>query len=163
MPWCPTTSFSHPLVNIKQSNAERGLTNYLSYAMAEMLTWQGQVPGPIAYRAWTLTNACISLGDVINKWRAEDLALPPLSMRSGASVLDRLKVPYLYCWSPALIPKPADWMEHIGKSFGGLHPAWTDRNCADITGFLFLQNKGYKPEKDLADFLAKGPPPVYIG
>jgi hypothetical protein len=37
----PTTAFPHPLVNVKQSNAENGLTNYLSYALAEMLTWQG--------------------------------------------------------------------------------------------------------------------------
>ena len=41
MPWCPTTAFPHPLVNISQSNAEPGLTNYLSYALAEMMTWQG--------------------------------------------------------------------------------------------------------------------------
>jgi len=37
MPWSPTTEFSHPLVNVKDSNAERGLTNYLSYAMADMM------------------------------------------------------------------------------------------------------------------------------
>lgn len=37
MPWSPTTSFNHPLVNVKQSNAEKGLTNYLSYALADML------------------------------------------------------------------------------------------------------------------------------
>ena len=36
-------SFPHPLVNINQSNAENGLTNYLSYFLAEMLTWQGYV------------------------------------------------------------------------------------------------------------------------
>lgn len=39
----PTTSFPHPLVNVKQSNAESGVTNYLSYALAELLTWQGYV------------------------------------------------------------------------------------------------------------------------
>ena len=43
MPWSPTTAFPHPLVNVKQSNAENGLTNYLSYALADLLTWQGQV------------------------------------------------------------------------------------------------------------------------
>jgi sterol 3beta-glucosyltransferase len=57
------------------------------------------------------------LGDVINNFRAQDLGLPALSMRSAPSVLDRLKVPHLYCWSPALIPKPADWMEHIGERY----------------------------------------------
>ena len=37
----PTTSFSHPLVNITTSNAGRRLSNYLSYAAADLLTWQG--------------------------------------------------------------------------------------------------------------------------
>jgi sterol 3beta-glucosyltransferase len=38
---CPTTSFSHPLVNITTSNAGYRLSNYLSYAAADLLTWQG--------------------------------------------------------------------------------------------------------------------------
>ena len=43
MPWCPTTSFPHPLVNVSESNAEKGLTNYLSYAIADLMQWQGCV------------------------------------------------------------------------------------------------------------------------
>jgi hypothetical protein len=39
----PTTDFPHPLANITASNAERGLTNYLSYTLADLLTWQGYV------------------------------------------------------------------------------------------------------------------------
>src|SRR5262245_22762186 len=37
----PTTDFPHPLANITTSNAEKGLTNYLSYTLADLLTWQG--------------------------------------------------------------------------------------------------------------------------
>jgi hypothetical protein len=37
MPWSPTTAFKHPLVNVRKSNAESGLTNYLTYAFAEMM------------------------------------------------------------------------------------------------------------------------------
>src|SRR5436305_14366449 len=49
--------------------------------------------------------------------------------------------------SPALIPKPRDWGNHI-----------------NISGFFFLElATGYTPPPDLADFLAAGPPPVYIG
>ena len=34
----------------------------------------------------------------------------------------------------------------------------------DISGFYFFQDAGsYKPPDDLADFLASGNPPVYIG
>jgi hypothetical protein len=49
--------------------------------------------------------------------------------------------------SPALIPKPKDWGRHISNS-----------------GFYFLSlASNYQPDSDLADFLASGPPPVYIG
>ena len=37
MPWSPTRNFNHPLVNVKESNAEKGLTNILSFAFADML------------------------------------------------------------------------------------------------------------------------------
>ena len=67
-------------------------------------------------------------------------------MISGASVLDRLKLPYIYCWSSELIPKPKDWMQNI-----------------DITGFLFLSSPDYKPEPDLVRFLRAGPTPIYVG
>lgn len=43
MPWSPTTAFPHPLANIQSSNAERGVTNFLSYALVDMMTWQGYV------------------------------------------------------------------------------------------------------------------------
>lgn len=128
MPWCPTTSFPHPLVNIISSNAEPGLTNYLSYALAEIMTWKG-------------------LGDVINHFRKRTLGLEPLSIRSGPGIVDRLKVPWTYCFSPSLVPKPPDWKNHI-----------------DVVGFYFLDlAQNYKPAQDLANFLASGPPPIYIG
>jgi hypothetical protein len=49
--------------------------------------------------------------------------------------------------SPALIPKPRDWGRHI-----------------TISGVYFLSlASNYQPEPELAEFLASGPPPVYIG
>lgn len=49
--------------------------------------------------------------------------------------------------SPALIPKPKDWGQHIS-----------------ISGFYFLSlASSYTPAPDLAAYLAAGPPPVYIG
>ncbi|KAJ9091283.1 hypothetical protein QFC21_007272 [Naganishia friedmannii] len=129
MPWSATTEFSHPLVEVEQSNTPSRLTNYLTFAMAATLTWQG-------------------LGRTINKFRKKQLGLDSISLASGASVLDRLKIPYLYCWDAELIPKPRDWMQNI-----------------DITGFLFLDSDpGYRPPDDLARFLdASRPSPVYIG
>ncbi|KAG8896572.1 hypothetical protein FRB99_008829 [Tulasnella sp. 403] len=128
MPWSATTAFHHPLVQVGSSNAEHGLTNYLSYALADLLQWQG-------------------LGDVINRYRTKTLGLEPLSLTSGPSVTDRLKIPWTYCFSPSLIPKPKDWMNHI-----------------DIVGFYFLEaGKTYTPGADLLDFLNQGDPPIYIG
>lgn len=128
MPWCSTTAFPHPLVNVKTSNAEEGLTNYLTYALAELLTWQG-------------------VGDIINNFRKKKLGLKALSFRSGPGLAETLKVPWTYCMSPALVPKPQDWMNHI-----------------DVVGFYFLDlASSYSPPDDLAAFLAAGSAPVYIG
>ncbi|KAI1771996.1 glycosyltransferase family 1 protein [Hypoxylon cercidicola] len=128
MPWSPTRAFPQPLANIQSTNTDPVTTNYVSYAMVEMMTWQG-------------------LGDVINRFRTKILDLEPLSLIWAPAVLTRLRIPYTYCWSPALIPKPNDWGQNI-----------------DIAGFYFLNlASSYTPDPELAAFLAAGPPPVYIG
>ncbi|KAI4691013.1 uncharacterized protein J4E88_002490 [Alternaria novae-zelandiae] len=128
MPYSPTQAFPHPLANIQSSNADTQLTNYISYAMIEALSWQG-------------------LGDIINRFRAKCLGLEPVSMMWAPGMLQRLKVPHTYCWSPALIPKPKDWGSHIS-----------------ISGFYFLNlASNYTPTPELQKFLDDGPPPVYIG
>ncbi|PFH62446.1 hypothetical protein XA68_13513 [Ophiocordyceps unilateralis] len=128
MPWSPTRAFPHPLANVESSNADDGMTNILTYTLVEMLTWQG-------------------LGDVINRFREKALDLPPLSFIFAPGLLTRLKVPYTYCWSPSLIPKPNDWGSRI-----------------DISGFYFLDlASAFTPDPALGAFLEAGPPPVYIG
>jgi hypothetical protein len=47
--------------------------------MIEMMTWQG-------------------LGDVINRFREDELGLVPLSLVWAPGLLTRLRVPYTYCW-----------------------------------------------------------------
>lgn len=94
MPYSPTQAFPHPLANIRSSNADPQLTNYISYTMIEILSWQG-------------------LGDIINRFRAKCLGLDPVSLIWAPGMLHRLKVPHTYCWSPALIPKPKDWGPHV--------------------------------------------------
>ncbi|KAF9453711.1 glycosyltransferase family 1 protein [Macrolepiota fuliginosa MF-IS2] len=128
MPWSPTTAFPHPLVNITSSNAKPGLTNYLTYYMADLLTWQG-------------------VGDVINKFRMRILNLEALDVRTGPGIVEDLKVPWTYCVSPALVPKPGDWKNNI-----------------DVVGFYFLDlATNYEPPTDLTKFLNAGEPPIYIG
>ena len=128
MPWSPTQMFPHPLANIQATNADANMTNFISYSLVDMLTWQG-------------------LGDVINRFRQKSLGLEPISLQWAPGLLARLKVPWTYCWSPALIPKPQDWSKYI-----------------NISGFYFLSlADNYTPEPDLKAFLEAGPPPVYIG
>ncbi|KAJ8104932.1 hypothetical protein OPT61_g10486 [Boeremia exigua] len=64
MPYSPTQAFSHPLANIQSSNADAQLTNYISYAMIEILSWQ-------------------ALGDIINRFRTKCLGLDPVSSLLG--------------------------------------------------------------------------------
>jgi hypothetical protein len=59
------------------------------------------------------TDRCCRLGDVINSFR-ERLDLERISATVGPGLVDALRIPVTYCWSPALIPKAMDWAEHIG-------------------------------------------------
>ncbi|CCF42548.1 UDP-glucose,sterol transferase, partial [Colletotrichum higginsianum] len=126
MPWTSTAAFPHPLANLQNVGGDHAVANYVSYGVVEHLTWQG-------------------LGDVINKWRGR-LDLEPVAMFDGPMLAEALKIPFTYCWSPALVPKPRDWGTHI-----------------DVCGFFFRDAPTYSPPEDLARFLAAGPPPVYIG
>ncbi|KIW96931.1 uncharacterized protein Z519_02322 [Cladophialophora bantiana CBS 173.52] len=128
MPWSPTREFPQPIANIKSSKASGSMTNEMSYTLVDMMTWEG-------------------LGDITNKFRKETLGLHILSQAAATDMLHRLRIPYTYCWSPALIPKPKDWGPHI-----------------TVAGFYFLSlASNYRPDPTLAAFLAAGPPPVYIG
>ncbi|KAG8529597.1 uncharacterized protein KY384_006234 [Bacidia gigantensis] len=127
-PYTPTQKFPHPLANIKNSNVDANYTNFMSYPLVEMMTWQG-------------------LGDLVNRFRVKTLGLEPVSTLWAPGQLYRQKVPYTYMWSPGLVPKPDDWGPEI-----------------DVTGFVFLDlASSFKPPDTLADFLAAGEPPVYIG
>ncbi|KAJ5554843.1 hypothetical protein N7535_007286 [Penicillium sp. DV-2018c] len=126
MPWTSTRSFPHPLANLKYSTTEPKTANFLSYGIVEWLTWQG-------------------LGDVINDWR-RSIDLEPISATEGPRLAETLKIPFTYCWSPTLMPKPKDWRAHI-----------------DVCGFFFRSPPDFTPPPDLDAFLKNGPPPVYIG
>lgn len=144
MPWSPTQAFPHPLANVRSSNADPNITNFVSYALVEIMTWQG-------------------LGDVINRFRQKTLGLEPVSLMWAPGMANRLRIPYTYCWwvtyhdsiiqahtvlrSPALIPKPKDWGSHIA-----------------LSGFYFLSLAShFKPDNELETFLNAGDMPIYIG
>ncbi|KAL0940329.1 Sterol 3-beta-glucosyltransferase UGT80B1-like protein 5 [Colletotrichum truncatum] len=127
MPWSSTKAFPHPLANVGYSKADKKSTNHASYAAVEFLTWQG-------------------LGDLVNAWRVASLGLEPVPSTEGHRLLEVLQVPFTYCWSPSLVPKPSDWGSHI-----------------DVSGFFFRDPAPYTPPDDLKAFLESGPPPIYVG
>jgi sterol 3beta-glucosyltransferase len=59
----------------------------------------------------------------------------------------RQGIPWLYGFSPSVIPTPRDWPE-----------------TAMICGYWFTpMSPGWKPPQSLVDFLAAGPAPIYVG
>ena len=60
--------------------------------------------------------------------------------------LERRRLPVAYGFSPAVLPRPRNWREWI-----------------QVTGYWFLPEAEWTPPAALADFLAAGKPPVYVG
>ena len=84
----------------------------------------------------------------INQFRQTTLQLSPLPRWTGLyGRLDKAGVPYLYGFSPTVVPKPTNWLERL-----------------HVTGYWFLEHpQDWTPPQDLLAFLAAGSPPVYIG
>jgi sterol 3beta-glucosyltransferase len=41
MPWSPTKTFHHPLAAMEYGDVDKSTANYLSFAIMELMTWQG--------------------------------------------------------------------------------------------------------------------------
>ena len=102
--------------------------NWLTYICEEQICWQ-----------FTRKK--------INQWRRATLSLPPIPLTGIYPQQQQQQMPILYCYSPAVIPKPTDW------------PDW-----AHITGYWFLdRSPNWQPPGELIHFLESGSPPIYIG
>lgn len=67
-----------------------------------------------AFISWPIPNDFFfRLGDLINEWRYS-IDLEPVAFSEGPRLAETLKIPFTYCWSPALVAKPIDWGSHIG-------------------------------------------------
>ena len=117
MPWSSTRAFPHPLANLRSASMDPRAANWVSYKMVEWLIWQG-------------------FGDLINKWR-RSIGLSALSSTQGPCLAETLKVPFTYCWSPTLIPKPRDWSDNIGMSFQSLCQVYQDAHYNRYLRVLF--------------------------
>ena len=88
------------------------------------------------------------VGGILNHWRTTCLGLPPWrSMSEMINTLGNYGTPWLYGYSPHVLPKPPDWADHL-----------------HVTGYWFLDAQPiWQPLVELVRFLESGPPPVYIG
>lgn len=80
----------------------------------------------------------------INRWRQEVLGLPaqPFFGEFGHTA----QLPTLLGYSEAMVPRPPDWGPNIY-----------------LTGYWRPEEPSWTPPPALVDFLASGPPPVFVG
>ncbi|OCF37991.1 hypothetical protein I316_00215 [Kwoniella heveanensis BCC8398] len=127
MPWTRTSAYPHAFM---VPAFEMGPSfNYSTYVLFDNIMWK-------------------ATAGQINRWRKKHLGLPPTDMTS----LSVTKVPFLYNFSSAVVPKPLDWHDDIS-----------------ITGYWTLEDSDtdWSPSPELDDFMqrakADGKPLVYIG
>lgn len=88
-----------------------------------------------------------ALRPMLNPWRRDVLGIATLPVSGPFRVMRRRRTPVLHGFSPLVLPKPRDWPEWI-----------------HVTGYWFLDGPdGWQPPPRVLDFLAAGPPPVYVG
>jgi hypothetical protein len=81
------------------------------------LRGKGKTPRCIRWRDSTLELTEIDrLGDLVNDWRVSSLGLEPVPGMEGHRLAEALEIPFTYCWSPSLVPKPSDWGSHISMA-----------------------------------------------
>lgn len=84
-------------------------------------------------------------GGVVAGFR-RDLGLPKLSTRALRRRRTATNWPILHGYSPIAVPRPADW-----------------RTGLEVVGHWWPAPTDWRPPQPLTDFLAAGPPPVFIG
>ncbi|GAC93146.1 glycosyltransferase [Pseudozyma hubeiensis SY62] len=119
MPWTRTRAYPHAFA--VPNKKAGGNYNYMSYVIFDQMFWRAS-----AFQ--------------INRWRKKQLGLQPTNFDK----LEQHKVPFIYNFSPSLVPRPLDWFEWI-----------------HVTGFWFLDNpdnsesKKWEPPGDLVAFIKR--------
>lgn len=131
MPWTRTRAYPHAFA--VPNKKAGGNYNYMSYVIFDQMFWRAS-------------------SFQINRWRKNLLGLKPTNFDK----LEQHKVPFIYNFSPSLVPRPLDWFEWI-----------------HVTGFWFLDNpdnsssKKWEPPEDLVAFIRRARASkrklVYIG
>lgn len=126
MPWTRTRAYPHAFA--VPEHRMGGAYNYITYVMFDNVFWK-------------------AIAGQVNRWRKRELGL-------RSTNLDKMqpnKVPFLYNFSPSVVPPPLDYSDWIR-----------------VTGYWFLDEKdGWTPPSELSNFIKKarndGKKIVYIG
>ncbi|KAH9044774.1 hypothetical protein EDB85DRAFT_2070865 [Lactarius pseudohatsudake] len=116
MTWSRTRAYPHAFAVPEHKMG--GSYNYMTYVMFDQVFWRGT-------------------SSQINRWRRNTLGLPSTSLDK----MEPHKIPFLYNFSPTVVPAPLDWPEWIR-----------------ITGYWFLDDadvgaKKWEPPADLNRFI----------
>lgn len=127
MPWTRTRAYPHAFIMPGQKMG--GAYNYVTYVMFDAVFWK-------------------TTAHQINRWRNTMLGLPNTTLEK----LQVNKVPFLYNFSPYVVPPPLDYSDWIR-----------------VTGYWFLDEGGEKwtPPRELTEFIERarrdGKKLVYVG
>lgn len=125
-------------------------SRYLPAASGKILPDWLPFRGTINYLSTKLSNQMffMMLLSSVNKCREELLNLKPMKAWEYWSLdSPQSSTSLIYGFSQIVIPKPADWCDN-----------------QQVAGYWFLDRKAeYQPDQSLVDFLANGPPPIYVG
>lgn len=116
-----------------------------SFPMVAFPRWPAFLPG---YNALTyrLAEQIIWSGfrRAINRWRLEVLRLPERPFLGNFGQLSQS--PTLLGFSEAVVPRPPDWGDNV-----------------HYTGYWRPEEPAWTPPSALVEFLAAGPPPIFVG
>ncbi|KAH6574734.1 hypothetical protein BASA62_002321 [Batrachochytrium salamandrivorans] len=123
MPWTRTRAYPHPFA-VPEYHLGGGY-NLMTHALVEQIFQKGVSPQ-------------------VNRWRRQMLEMPSMNL----GLLSEHKMPFLYSFSPSVVPQPPDWQDWI-------------HTC----GYWFLDSPEHNWEapESLLEFMNKGSKPIYIG
>ena len=126
MPWTRTRAYPHAFA--VPEHKKGGSYNYLTYVMFDTVFWK-------------------AIAGQVNRWRRKELGLKGTNL----SKMQQNQVPFLYNYSPSVVPPPLDYPDFI-----------------HVTGYWFLdEGADWRPSRELSNFIKRarndGKKIVYIG